>query len=129
MKNIHIAIIISLVCAGCGAPGPAFKIPIPEHAADYSHRKPIGEESLGFLEVGSTKREEVLLTLGIPEYTYDHERAFVYQWDTASGVWVRGKKSLSYKTYELFIVFDDIGIMKGFEITEEKGPTRHERLF
>ncbi len=124
MKNLHIAIIFSLVCAGCG-PGPF--IPIPEHAADYSHRKPIGEESLGFLEVGSTKREEVLLTLGIPEYTYGHERTFVYQWDTASRA--GGKKSLSYKTYELFIVFDDIGIVKGFEITEEKGPTRHERLF
>jgi len=74
---------------------------------------------LGFLEVGSTKREEVLLTLGLPEYTYDHERAFVYQWDTASGVWVSGKKSLSYKTYELLIEFDDIGIVKGFETREE----------
>ena len=126
MKNLHIAIIFSLVCAGC----IVLPFPVPEHAADYSDRAPIGEESLGFLEVGSTKREEVLLTLGIPEYTYDHERAFVYQWDTASGVWVRVvKKSLSYKTYELFIVFDDIGIVKGFEITEEKGPTRHERLF
>jgi len=119
VKNIHIAIIISLVCAGCGAPGPAFKIPIPEHAADYSHRKPIGEESLGFLEVGSTKREEVLLTLGIPEYTYHHERTFVYQWDTASGVWYELKKFPSYKTYELFIVFDDIGIVKVFWINKE----------
>ena len=116
MKNIHIAIIFYLVCAGCSR---GFAIPIPEHAADYSHRKPIGEESLGFLEVGSTKREEVLLTLGLPEYTYDHERTFVYQWDTASGVREGFKEFLSYKTYKLFIVFDDIGIVKSFAIKKE----------
>ncbi len=133
MKNIHIAIIFSLVCAGC----IIIPIPIPEHAADYSDRAPIGEESLGFLEVGSTKREEVLLTLGLPEYTQDHERAFVYKWDTASGWVVAGahiggagaSKYSSYKTYQLLIEFDDIGILKGFEIKEEEGLSSEKQVF
>jgi outer membrane protein assembly factor BamE (lipoprotein component of BamABCDE complex) len=131
VKNLHIAIIFSLVCAGCTLP----PIPIPEHAADYSDRKPIGEESLGFLEVGSTKREEVLLTLGIPEYTQDHERAFVYEWDTVSG-WIvddnlatPAKKHLTHKTYQLLIEFDDIGILKGFEIKDEEVMFQEKQLF
>ncbi len=133
MKNLHIAIIFSLVCAGCIA------LPVPEHAADYSDRAPIGEESLEFLEVGSTKREEVVLNLGRPNYTRDNERAFVYEWDTESAWLVTvfvpycttcgPKKIISYKTYELLIEFDDIGIVKGFEIKEEEGPSSEKELF
>ncbi len=115
MKNLHIVIIFSLVCAGC-YPSVSPHIAIPEHAAEHSRRKPIEGESLGFLEVGSTKREEVLLTLGIPEYTYDHERTFVYQWEKAAGSIVHGKKALGHERRELFIVFDDIGIVKSFAI-------------
>jgi len=131
VKNLHIAIILSLVCAGC----IIIPIPIPEHA-DYG-RPPIGEESLGFLEVGSTKREEVLLTLGLPEYTRDHERVFIYEWNTKSEVvWVFGtmvsagsKKDTTHYTYQLLIEFDDIGILKAFEIKEEEGLSSEKQVF
>ncbi len=114
-------------------------LPIPEYTADYSHRAPIGEESLEFLKVGSTKREEVVLNLGRPNYTLDHERAFVYQWDTESAWLVTvfvpycttcgPKKTITYKTYQLLIEFDDIGILKGFEIKEEKVGFTEKHLF
>jgi len=89
------------------------------------------------MEVGSTKKEEVLLTLGPPNYTRDNERDFIYQWNTESGLVLeiagmggsRTEKYTYYKTYQLLIEFDDIGIVKGFEIKEEKTHTRHERLF
>ncbi len=41
----------------------------------------------------------------------------------------RTEKYTYYKTYQLLIEFDDIGIVKGFEIKEEKTHTRHEPLF
>ena len=132
MKNLHIAIIFSLVCAGC----IIIPIPIPEHAADYSDRAPIGEESLGFLEVGSTKREEVLLALGIPEWTPEFEGAFHYRWKTKYGTVVfilllgsgGDRKYTSYKGYQLVIEFDDTGIVKRFEIKEDAWHT-DEKLF
>jgi len=130
VKNLHIAIIFSLVCAGC----IIIPIPIPEHTADYS-RAPIGEESLGFLKVGSTKKEEVVLNLGPPNYTRDNERNFIYRWNTKSEiVWVGGmiggggtRTVTTYYTYQLLIEFDDIGIVKSLERKEEEaeqGPLR-----
>jgi hypothetical protein len=122
---------LSLLCAGC------IIIPIPEHAA-YVYRAPIGEESLGFLEVGSTTIEEVLLNLGEPDHTRDNERDFIYQWskesglvflDFAPGVASGAHKYTYYKTYQLLIEFDDIGIVKGFETKEEDEGSSVKELF
>jgi outer membrane protein assembly factor BamE (lipoprotein component of BamABCDE complex) len=124
VKNLHIAIIFSLVCAGC----IIIPVPIPEQTSDAS-RAPIGEESLGFLEVGSTKREEVLLTLGLPDSTQDHERVIIYEWNTKSEVvWLIATygggtgtiKDTTYTTYQLLIEFDDIGIVKRLKRNEEE---------
>ena len=87
------------------------------------------------MEVGSTKKEEVLLNLGPPNYTRDNERYFIYEWNTESGlVLLAGSMGGSavheftyYKTYELLIEFDDIGIVKSLERKEEEteqGPLR-----
>jgi len=82
VKSLHISIIFSLLCAGC----IIIPIPIPHPSANYANRAPIEEESLGFLKVGSTKKEEVVLNLGPPNYTRDNERDFIYQWYTESAL-------------------------------------------
>ncbi len=112
-------------------------IPVPEQASEFAYRAPIGEESLTFLAVGSTKKEEVVLNLGPANYTRENERVFVYRWITESG-WVvfaavyggggDTTKHASYKTYELFIEFDDIDIVKRFEIREDKTSTKSKKL-
>ncbi len=133
MKNLHIAIILSLLCAGC----IGLIIPIPEQASEFSNRAPIRKESLGFLEVGSTKIEEVLLTLGPPDYTQENERVFVYQWETESGWLFAGismggggpRKTTDDKSHQLLIEFDDIAIVKRFEIKENKRGSRVKEYF
>ncbi len=89
-----------------------------------------------FLEVGSTTVEEVLLNLGNPDVTKEYERVFIYEWNTESelilivAIWPYGgtdKKYTYYKTYQLLIEFDDIGIVKSLERKEEEaeqGPLR-----
>ncbi len=133
MKNLHIAIILSLLCAGC----IGLIIPIPEQASEFSNRAPIRKESLGFLEVGSTKREEVLLTLGPPDCTQENERVFDYQWETESE-WIYvgglgytgGGGRLHFSlTYQLLIEFDDTGIVKRFEIKRGKVGYTEKKLF
>ncbi len=132
MKNLHIAIIFSLLCAGC------IVLPIPIPTAERpSYREPIKKESLEFIEVGSTKREEVLLTLGPPDCTQENERVFDYQWETESEwIYVAG---LGYTggggrlhfslTYQLLIEFDDTGIVKRFEIKRGKVGGGRKKLF
>ncbi len=133
MKNLYIAIIFSLLCAGC----IIIPIPIPEHSPDAAYRAPIKKESLEFIEVGSTKREEVLLTLGPPDCTQENERVFDYQWETESewiyvvgaGYQAAGGTFHFSLTYQLLIEFDDTGIVKRFEIKRGKVGATREKLF
>ena len=98
-------------------------VPIPEHS--YKSRAPIKKESLEFIEVGSTRKEEVVLNLGPANYTRENERVFVYHWFTESR-WELitlhgGGSNVSRKYYEFLIEFDDIDIVKGFGMKGEKG--------
>ena len=127
MKNLYIAIILSLLCAGC----VALPIPIPT-AERYSDRAAIKKESLEFIEVGSTKLEEVLLNLGHPDSGhYAEEVILEYDWTVKAGQWVVPwlvfvfpgvggvlTGPISVWRYELRIEFDENGIVKSYEIYE-----------
>ena len=87
------------------------------------------------MEVGSTKKEEVLLNLGPPNYTRDNERNFIYRWNTESALVLiiasmggAADKTYTYhKIYELLIEFDDMDIVKSLERKgeeTEQGPLR-----
>ncbi len=126
MKNLYIAIIFSLLCAGC----IILPIPIPT-AERYSDRASIKKESLEFIEVGSTKLEEVLLNLGHPDSgRYAEEVILEYDWTVKAGQWVVPWLTMPPGTggvltgpisvwrYELRIEFDENGIVKSYEIYE-----------
>ena len=118
MKNFCILVMLSLLCAGC-------VVSIPEHVVSTMSREPIEKESLEFLEIGSTKREDVLLNLGDPDYGHGNERIFVYQWITKSGTEIKwgGYQETRYvtrKKYQLIIGFDQNGVVSSYEIKEEK---------
>jgi outer membrane protein assembly factor BamE (lipoprotein component of BamABCDE complex) len=125
MRSVVGLAVLLLLFAGC--------IYIPEHAREHSQREPIEEESLQFMKVGSTTREEVLLNLGDPEL-FSGDSEFKYRWETESafmGVDIAGGSGRYdfYYFYELVIEFDDNGLVKSFEIKEEKTGTGLRPLF
>ncbi len=84
-------------------------------------------ESVELLEVGSTNREEVLLNLGAPDYVEGDDSVFTYFWSTKAGiliigVWpgITGTGPMSAKYHRLRIEFDENGIVKNYEIKQEK---------
>jgi outer membrane protein assembly factor BamE (lipoprotein component of BamABCDE complex) len=118
MRSAVVLAVLLLLFAGC------LLIPIPEHAREHSQREPIEEDSLQFMKVGSTTREEVLLNLGDPDL-FSRDSEFKYRWETESafmGVDIAGGSGRYdfYHVYELVVEFDDNGLVKGFEIKEEK---------
>ncbi|MFQ5989516.1 MAG: hypothetical protein ACE5K9_06345 [Candidatus Methylomirabilales bacterium] len=119
MKKVCIPVIMILLCVGCVSI-------TPEHAIGPFSRQPIEKESLGFLEIGSTTREEVLLHLGDPDYARDNERIFVYHWTTMSGKeigWVGYREPSKYETrkkYQVIIGFDQTGIVNIYETKIEE---------
>ncbi len=117
MKTVYIPVVVAFLCAGC-------VVSIPEQVVSTMSREPIEQESLGFVEVGSTKREEVLLNLGDPDYGHGNERIFVYQWTTMSGKEIKwaGYDETRYETrkkYQLIIGFDQNGIVNSYEFKKE----------
>jgi outer membrane protein assembly factor BamE (lipoprotein component of BamABCDE complex) len=55
-----------------------------------SHRGPVDDESLSFLQVGKTTKEDVLLKLGNPTYCFEDEESFDYCWEILRGGWFIG---------------------------------------
>lgn len=118
MKNFCILVTLCVLSTGC-------VVFVPEHVANTMSREPVERESLEFLEVGSTKREDVLLHLGDPDYGHGNERIFVYQWTTKSGTEIKwgGYQETRYvtrKKYQLIIAFDQSGVVSSYEIKEQK---------
>ena len=74
------ALAVALLCAGCVA------VPLPDHGHLGGHLE-ITEEQRADLVVGQTTREDVLLAYGVPEYTVDGDRVFLYRWTTSRGYW------------------------------------------
>ena len=83
-------------------------------------------ESEELLEVGSTNREEVLLNLGAPDIVEGDESVFTYIWSTKAGilicdVWpLTSTGPISTTDHRLRIEFDENGIVKNYEIEQEK---------
>ena len=81
---------------------------------------------MAFLEVGSTNREEVLLNLGDPDIVEGDESVFRYFWSTKTGIlylYFMGESQaapMSAKYHRLRIEFDENGIVKNYEIKQEK---------
>jgi outer membrane protein assembly factor BamE (lipoprotein component of BamABCDE complex) len=73
------------------------------------------EEALGFLTVGITTREEVLLTLGQPDWVKNGERLFLYWWFEAYGL-ETVVESRSGRPSGLRIEFDDDGKVLAFAL-------------
>lgn len=120
MVRVYVLAALLLLLCGC--------IYIPAHASKFSVRAPIGKESLQFIKVGSTTREEVLLNLGTSDYFRDEESVFIWHWETQAKLYVLpvvytypvGSTVDVFREYELVIEFDDNGIVKHYEIKKIK---------
>jgi outer membrane protein assembly factor BamE (lipoprotein component of BamABCDE complex) len=116
--------VASIVClsllVGCVA------IPIPTEDAVTAGR-PVSEEQLTFIKVGSTTNDEVLDQLGQPQIVWEPARVFVYEWDIRDGVliWAIGggysgaAGITDIRERHVFLIkFDDSGHVYRFEIAE-----------
>jgi hypothetical protein len=62
--------------------------------------------ALAFLQVGETRREAVILRLGIPSASFENDRILTYRLGAAKE---GGVKSNWYGPYHLILVFDEGG--------------------
>ena len=127
MKNWQLltAVMMFIFSAGC------YILPIPtlEHSGSHTSRSPIKEERLEFIEVGSTKKEEILLNLGDPDIVSVEQKVFEYMWMTKTGFWPgfwTGRaphynlgKPCFLHFYTLRIDFDENGIVTSYSIEKE----------
>jgi len=123
MKNWQLltAVMMFIFSAGC------IILPIPtlEHSSSHTSRSPIKEEKLEFIEVGSTKKEEIFLNLGDPDIVSEEQKVFEYMWMTKTGYWLwLGPSDYNLDTwflhfYTLRIDFDEDGIVTSYSIEKE----------
>ncbi len=132
MKNWQLltAVMMFIFSAGCSLP-IGLPIPMPEHSGSHTSRSPIKEERLEFVEVGSTKKEEILLNLGDPNIVSEEQRVFEYMWMTKTGFWTSGvlmqEGTFNHflgelwfsHWYTLRIDFDEDGIVTSYSIEKE----------
>jgi hypothetical protein len=69
----------SIVLAGC------IIIPVDYHATGSRHN--VTSESTNALCIGVTTREDVLLTLGEPDFVSEDSRRFGYLWTKVKAIW------------------------------------------
>ena len=119
------AVMMFIFSAGC-LPPIGLPIPMPEHSGSRTSRSPIKEERLEFIEVGSTKKEEILLNLGDPNIVSEEQKVFEYMWMTKTGYWLwLGPSDYNLDTawfshwYTLRIDFDEDGIVTSYSIEKE----------
>jgi len=68
-----------VVLAGC------IIIPVDYHATGSRHNVTMG--STNALRIGATTREDILLTLGEPDFVSDDGRRFGYFWTKVKAIW------------------------------------------
>jgi outer membrane protein assembly factor BamE (lipoprotein component of BamABCDE complex) len=73
------AILACVVLAGC------LVVPVDYHATGSRHN--ITMEATNVLRVGVTTREEVLLTLGEPDFVSEDGQRFGYLWTKVKAIW------------------------------------------
>ena len=96
------ATLLALWLAGCATPTP-----IPGASRDL----------LKFLQIGKTTREEVLLKLGQPSASFEHEKILTYRVgeDIKQGFYVVNPRAMmpwEQARYSLVLVFDEGGILQ-----------------
>jgi hypothetical protein len=87
-------------------------------------------ELLGFIQDGNTKREEVVLKLGIPSAQYEGEKILTYQLRVdQTGSWhlvapqtdvTTGLREWREGTCSLVLVFDGEGVLRKHSLVEAK---------
>ena len=105
--RLELGLMLFLIC-GCLA------FPTPEHGGPY-----ISEDAFKSLEVGKTRRADVLLRIGNPEERIQRDRFFVYAWERVAGYLVvgahysGGAMEITRRHY-LCLEFADDGLLKRF---------------
>ena len=100
-------------------------IPHPKGATAMS-RAPVGNEKTASFRPAVTTREDVVLALGEPDFSWDGDRVLCYGWSTSMVNWVFVTcfASANYEqpeNYFLLIEFDGAGRLKRFERAKAPG--------
>jgi outer membrane protein assembly factor BamE (lipoprotein component of BamABCDE complex) len=121
MMIVSSILILSLLCHSCCA--------VPTIPTTDTLRGPIDDETLSFIQVGKTTKEDVLLKLGNPSTCSEDEKSFKYCWVIVHGIWfLLGGGGIIGKTHWLSVQFDENGIVEKYEChrssyTEIRGRT------
>jgi outer membrane protein assembly factor BamE (lipoprotein component of BamABCDE complex) len=121
MKRVFFSCLafVALVCPGCF-------IPTPEHYEDFQTRGAVDQDVVGFLKAGNSTREEILLAFGEPDYCWARDQKALYHWKMTWAYWAivspggGGVSGSAMRSYVLLLEFDTAGILKKFEIKNEK---------
>lgn len=107
-----VAILFVFLCAGCA------------YLSGEAKRTEIAEETLKFMKVESTTKQEVLLRLGEPLKVWRGEANFVYADFTKDGIPLGPGMGVpvSQNLYLLLIEFDDNNRVKKFEVKKKSLP-------
>ena len=94
----------------------------------------IKDDSLAFIETGSTYRQEVLLRLGEPDVVSADETMFVYRWRTVHGIWrvaavatearrepLNESGYINEDRYDLVLEFDERGLVARYGSLDDWG--------
>lgn len=99
---------ILLALSGC------LVLPTAPYRVDPTSRRRIQPEQVKALAPGVATRADVLLALGDPEMRLDGERLLLYQWGTASGLFLSESAGgpLASSFHDLLFEFDDTGLLR-----------------
>ena len=126
---------VCILCAASLAGCLAFAVPTREHTPKaFPTRGMIKDDSLAFIETGSTYRQDVLLRLGEPDVVSADETMLVYRWRTVHGIWrvaavateARGEPLnesgyINEDRYDLVLEFDDRGLVARYGSLDDWG--------
>ena len=118
--NLVVAVVCALLSAGC------LIIPVDYFATGSRHN--ITSESTNTLSVGVTTREEVLLTLGEPDFVSVDGRRFGYLWSKVKAIWFVGGYGAAaagevVRSYLIEISFDPCSRVSAVRFKKQWGET------
>jgi hypothetical protein len=114
-----VAVLCGIVLAGC------LIIPVDYHAT--GSRRNVRVESTNALLLGLTTREEILLTLGEPDFASEDGRRFGYLWTKVKAIWAvasyggSGAAGEITKSYLLETSFDSTNRLSDVRLLKKWG--------